>query len=234
MVGWARLHPPDDYPALLQIVEGKPERLGADEMEEFYHLVCRRQARVYGGPTYGTKYSMTGACNQCGTGAEPQGPRIVPKFREPHHPILLTFNGEILVNLDTAKSLEALGVRCLVEVQTRTHDLLPLMELRREAILPPFSPTTTGYERERPCPQCGRDGFFGIPHQPLTLVYEALSQEYRGKQVLWTFERFGNSRLRSPFEDSVVAAPLYVVSKRVMECMRGRDIDFEPVAIEWA
>ena len=202
-------------------------------MEEFYNLVCRRLAKVYGGPTYGTKYSLIGACSHCGTGAEPQGPRIMPEFREPQHPILLTFNGEILVNLDTAKSLEALGVGCLEEVQTRTGDLLPLMELRREAILPPFSPKTIGYEREQPCPQCGRDGFFGIPHQPLALVYEALSQQYRGKQVLWTFERFGNSRLRSPFEDSVFAAPLYVVGRGVMERMRGRGIDFEPVVIEW-
>ena len=224
MVGCATLYPP---------YATDPKR-GGNGMGEFYHLICRRLAKVYGGPTYGTKYSLTGACSQCGTGAEPQGPRILPKFRAPYHPILLTFDGEILVNLDRAQSLKSLGVSCLEEVRTPTGNLLPLMELRREAILPPFSPKTTGYEREQPCPQCGRDGFFGIPHQPLTLVYEALSQQYRGKQVLWTFERFGNSRLRSPFEDSAFAAPLYVVSREVMECIRGRGIDFEPVVTEYS
>jgi hypothetical protein len=47
-----------------------------------------------------------------------------------------------------------------------------------------------------------------------------------------TYERFGNSRLRSPFKDSVLAAPMYVGSARVVDVLRAQKIkglDFEPV-----
>ena len=160
------------------------------------------------------------------------------KSRIPKSPVFSDLDGEILINLDVAKSLNAIGVECLAKVQAfRTTDLLPLKEMRWEAVLPPFSENSTGYEREHPCPKCDRDGFFGLPKVPLCLVYDNLPPEYKNKNILATFERFGNSRLRSPFKDSVFATPLYIVSSQVADCLNNqgvKGIDFEPVAIIWA
>ena len=208
-------------------------------MEELYYcLIVRKQVeRVFGGPEYGTKYSLDGACDVCGTGAEPIGPRIVTSFKAPKSPIFSILGEEMLVNLETAQELHMIGVECLAEVRgLKTKTLLPLMELRWEAVLPPFAEETRGYERDRPCPKCNRDGFFGIPREPYRLVYKNLSAEYRHKKVLATFERFGNSRLRSPFKDSHFATPLPIVSGQVGEYLQtkaGKVVDLEPVAISW-
>jgi hypothetical protein len=208
-------------------------------MKELYWLVVPKEVNlVIGGPLYGTKYSLSTACEVCGTGAEPIGPRFVPRFRIPKAPIFSILGREVLVNLEIAHALRALGVECLAEVRHfKTGALLPLMEMRWEGVLPPFAEKTTGYKRELPCPKCQRDGFFMTLRGPLSLAYENLPTQYRDKAVLATFERFGNSRLRSPFKDSVFARPLHIIDGHVAELLTEKGeggIRLEPVSARWA
>lgn len=207
-------------------------------MNQFYEIIVSGLINVDGGPMYGTQYSLADACDRCGTGAKPVGPRIMRRFRVSNAPIFLSLDHEILVSLDMADGLRALGVESLADIRgVKTGEELPLKELRAEATLPPFSKETTGYEREGVCPKCGRDGYFNIPHVPLKLVYRGLAPEYASKKVLATYERFGNSRLREPFKDSVFAMPVYVVSALVASYLKkeaGRRVTLVPVDITWA
>jgi hypothetical protein len=111
---------------------------------------------------------------------------------------------------------------------------LPFEQLLAQGTLPPFGAETTGFVRERPCPVCNRDGYFGVPNVPLRLAYPSLPAGLLDKDVLATFERFGNSRLRTPLRDSVFAAPVYVISGRMADALRSAGVrsgEVEPVLL---
>jgi len=195
-------------------------------MPAFYRVVVENEWSEWGGPSTGTQYDMKNACPHCGTGAVPVGPLFLARLRVPRHLVWATLS-EVLVADEFAQALEDMGTHCLAEVRhRRTGQVLPVKGLRAEAVLPPFSSRTSGYARYRPCPECGRDGFFDAgPPEPdtagkLHLVYEGLDPSYLEKNVLWTYEGFGRSALRSPFEDSVIAKPIHVLSQRVVDWLK--------------
>jgi hypothetical protein len=98
-----------------------------------------------------------------------------------------------------------------------------------------FSDLSTGIVRERPCATCDRDGYFGIPHQPTLLRYQGVEAALLERDLLATYERFGNSRLREPFRESVFAAPLFIASDRltrVLEVERVKGVELEQVSFE--
>jgi len=200
-----------------------------------YRIVVKKGVNVCGGPSSGTEYSMEGACPACGTGALQVGPLTLPRFKAPAADLFSTLDDEILVSGSLGELLLDRGVKCLGPVvRGNSAEPLPFWQLVPEAVLPPFSRATSGIVRERPCPHCDRDGYFGIPHVPATLVYDSLPPPILEKDLLATFERFGNSRLRTPFRDSVFAAPLYVAGARLAEALRAADVRtvvLEPVHV---
>lgn len=194
---------------------------------------------VCGGPSQGNKYSFDTACPRCGTGAVRLGALILPSFKPPKRSVFQTLDREVLVTEDVAAELRTAGLRCLGPVIGKKDGKpLPVAELVPEGALPPFSEGTTGYERSRldpPCPACNRDAYFGVPKVTLRLCYRNLDPSLLEKDVLSTYERFGLSALRSPFEDSVFASPLYVVSARVVEALKqakASGFEVEPVLVE--
>jgi hypothetical protein len=200
-----------------------------------YRLVVKKTVNVTGGPSSGTEYVMDGACAACGTGAVQRGALRLPRFKAPSADLFSTLDDEILVSGTLAELLFDRGLKCLGPVvHGPTSEPLPFLQLVPEAVLPPFSRSQTGFVRERPCPTCGRDGYFGIPHVSATLTYDQLPPSLLEKDLLATFERFGNSRLRTPFRDSVFAAPLYVAGARLAEVLRSanvRTVQLEPVNV---
>ena len=202
----------------------------------FWNMIPRTQVDVIGGPSQGREYSLGSACSTCGSGARAVGPMILPRFAPPAAGIFSTLDREVLLSSATVALLRKAGIGSLGPVLEKgSHRPMNVSELLASATLPRFSATTSGYERERPCPSCDRDGYFGVPHEPICLVYDALDVEYLGKDVVQTFELFGNSCLRSPLADSVFAAPLYLVSTRFADLLRqqpGMNVDFAPVEIK--
>jgi hypothetical protein len=200
-----------------------------------HRLVLKKSVNVCGGPSSGTEYSMEGACPVCGTGAIQRGPLKLPKLKTPAADLFSTLDDEILVSGSLGELLLDRGVKCLGPVvDGKSGEPIPFWQLVPEAVLPPFSKATSGVVRERPCPNCGRDGYFGIPHVAAALTYDALSPAILEKDLLATFERFGNSRLRTPFRDSVFAAPLYVAGARLVSALREagvKTVELEPVRV---
>lgn len=87
--------------------------------------------------------------------------------------------------------------------------------LEPEVVLPPWSNRTAGFAVERPCTFCHRDGFFDVLKTRLALVYDTIP----AVDILATWERFGNSGLRVPFDKSLFAVPRLIVSDRVREIL---------------
>ena len=72
---------------------------------------------------------------------------------------------------------------------------------------------------------------------PLRLVYDGLPPDIANKDVLATYECFGNSVLREPFKESGFATPVLVVSDRLRDAilalgLKEKDVSFEPVLIK--
>jgi hypothetical protein len=143
----------------------------------------------------------------------------------------MTLDHEILVSARVADLLRAHGIGVVRSVlRAEGRDPLPFAQLMPEGTLPRFLATSTGITRERPCAACGRDGYFGIPHVPMALGYPCPAPS--GADLLATFERFGNSRRRTPLADSVFAAPLYLASARLADFLRAqrfKGVHFAPV-----
>jgi hypothetical protein len=198
-------------------------------------LVVRKGVDVTGGVSAGTPYSFDSACPTCGTGAAQAGPLHLPRFKAPKADLFSTLDSEILVTPKLAAHLRAAGVHSLGPVVDKEGRPLPFEQLLPQGTLPRFGAETTGFVRERSCPVCGRDGYFGVPNVALRLVYPSLTAELLDKDVLATFERFGNSRLRTPLRDSVFAAPVYVIGGRMADVLRASGVgsaEFEPVRLD--
>ena len=196
-------------------------------------LIVRNQVDLFCGPSDGGKYSLEEACSKCGTGAKRLDPLTIPRDQIPRDDIAVTLRRECIIGDRLSRVLTSRRISCLREVHDRaTGDSLPVKELLPEATLPPFAAATNGYERSDSCPECGRDGYFDIPHVRLQIVYEHLDSSFFRYDLLATFEHFGLSRLRHPFEDSVFAAPLYLVSGRLAALLRGcKKVELEPVEL---
>ncbi len=187
---------------------------------------------VHGGPLHGTEYSLDEACKKCSTGAIQTGPLLMWPFDVPKAEVFYSLSRELLASPRIAEALKGAALhRCVRPVlNAKSREPLPVVQLVPEATLPRFLHESGGVTRERPCPACDRDGYFGIAHVPMVLKYHNLAPF--SADLFATYERFGNSRLRSPFKDSVLAAPMYVGSARVVDVLRAQKIkglDFEPV-----
>jgi hypothetical protein len=149
-----------------------------------------------------------------------------------------TLDNELLLTKPIASQLAQLGVTSLVPlVNVSTGAKLSAMELRPERILPPFSPESKGYELERQCPDCHRDGHFDLQKKALDLHYEGLPASYASNRILCTYECFGNSRLRDPFAESRIASGRLIVrddAAQVLSGISGKTLEFYPVSISWA
>lgn len=204
-------------------------------MRQLARLIVRNETWIFGGPLHGTTFDLGGACPRCGSGARQVGPLLLSTSRLPRHEIFTTLTGEILVSSALHGRLVAAGFQCLGRVlRAKGGEPLPVSQLIPEEELPPFDSARSAVIRERPCPQCGRDGYFDKPIGPMVLAYAALSAHYLQRDLLATFERFGNSKLRSPFVESVLARPALVVGSRFQQVLSAKPvqgIELEPIVV---
>jgi len=198
-------------------------------------MTVRSISSLFGGPSNGTEYNLEDACKYCGTGAKRVGPMIFDVRSPAKSALFATLDREFIVKKELADEIRGKGIDCTEEVIfKKTGETIPFEIITPQAILPPFSKTTRGYKREDQCKHCGRDGYFDKIDEPLELRYENLPDILLEKDVLCTYECFGNSGLREPFKDSVFAAPKHVVSDRIKDIVqkwKTRDVRFEPVFI---
>ena len=188
-----------------------------------------------GGPTHGTEFDLSNACPECGTGARQQGALVLDKSELPTKVDLFqTLNGEVLVSPSLKNAVEGAGLSGLelrLAISHRDGEKLEWFQLMPASEMPPWDSSSVGYLRERPCPSCDRDGYFGDTKVPLEVAYrkDALAA---AAEISWTYERFGNSALREDFTASHFAPPRPLVSPRFLDVLRKervRNCAFLPV-----
>ncbi len=217
----------------------QPEILAAPLLR----LIIRRAEKGLGGPTYGTRYDLSEACPRCGTGARQVSPLVLDRAEIPKggH-IFRTLDRDILISPELGQSLRDAGVSgfMLGEVKSKTGKTLSSwVQLLSEVELPPMDPTIRGIVKgtglDSPCPRCGRDGHFAIPKVRSQIVYRAGQVDLHSlPDVVHTYECFGLSRLREPFEQSHFATPLLLVKPKVIKVFQRhkvRRLEFDPVKI---
>lgn len=161
---------------------------------------------------------MTHACAHCGTGAV----RVDPIFASSSvckSGVAITYKQQVIVSKDVFEKLSLAGVKCLrALVDRKKREPIGFWSLEPEATLSRWPKDSSGFEFSKispPCLQCQRDGYFDAPKKRLELVYDALPVG----DVFATWEHFGNSRLRTPFEESLFACPRLIVSDRVRDVL---------------
>jgi hypothetical protein len=221
----------------------RPERVLSDEeiLAAPLSVVRTEREHGFGGPAYGTEFSLESACSRCGTGARPIGDVIVKASDIPRRgDVFQTLIGEHFVSDRLRGELTRSGFTGAEFHEARSarkRERLPWSQLVAPHELPPVDPETSGgLKREDPCPVCDRDGYFGTAKSPLELRY-SLSRAEVGDlpDFSSTWERFGLSKLAEPFEDSVFAHPLLVVTPRVVKLLKElkvRGLLFDPVQID--
>lgn len=202
-------------------------------------LLVTRPERGFGGPRYGTRFDLEGACWHCGSGAKQISPLVLnPGEVERSGEVAQTLDRDILLSPRVATALAGIGVSEdeLRPVESNGRPLLePWVQLLARETLPRMSSRSEGFVREDPCPVCLRDGFFANAAHPRTVVYEITAENLvRLPLVMHTYELFGNSRLAKPFSDSHFAAPLTIVKPEVylaIKELRIRGVEFTPVPV---
>jgi hypothetical protein len=200
-------------------------------------LTIRTRERAAGGPQYGTAYDLAKGCPQCGTGAVQISPlRLNPSEIPKKGVIFQTFDDERLVSPGLARVLSEAQITGL-ELR-RAHSYtglanLPWAQLIAPTELPLMASSSKGILREDPCPLCGRDGYFNDAYTPTEIEYDNDQVVLDAlPDVVHTYEHFGNSRLRTPFNESHFAQPLLLVKPKVLKVFQQkkvRGVEFVPI-----
>lgn len=187
-------------------------------------------SKVRGGPSARGGYDLSLGCPRCGTGSKTGEALVLPSL-DLKKKVMLTLKREYLVSADLAVRVSSIASHVLRRTLSKQAGASEKwFELIPEKTLPRFSEVSTGFEVERQCPVCKRDGFFNIPHVPLKLVYDIEREALAGCHLLETFECFGNSRLLPLLSDCSFAAPKLIFSEKLKVLFEGiREVEFEEV-----
>jgi hypothetical protein len=202
-----------------------------------------RQCEIDGGVEWGMAYDLSGACRACGTGARQTSAAFVDGEHLADlegHRAGATYNWHILVDDALAADLEAVNATGLsfravyAVIPDKRQVKLRWKQLHADRTLPPMSPRTTGFERERACEVCRRNGYFTMPEQPLRVGYRA-SDLLGACDVNLSWENQGYSVLEPDLRDSLLSRPWMLVTPRIRRIFRDAGVtsfNWLPIRVE--
>ncbi|TKC99314.1 hypothetical protein [Polyangium fumosum] len=224
-------------------LEGRNDCFTDEELESSRLLVMSYDinATVFGGPRMGTTYDMTEACKRCGAGARQTSAMIIDvedlhklegrrAATTPYDDVLVDEKLAAVLAESGATGLSFRGVFSAFE--KRGHIQLPWRQLCATHTMPRMSPRSTGIFPYKPCP-CGRSSFTGQTEIPLRLAYRAA--DIAGiSDVNVTWEWFGEVKFNGDVNDSVLAAPYFLVTPKVWRIFRDAGVtgfDWIPIRV---
>jgi hypothetical protein len=203
---------------------------GVISMTNAFVLIVRNELSILCGPSDGGQFDMSDACPQCGTGGRRIECISLPESRLSDR-VEATLNREVTIPPRLVDKIRRITPQCVREIRDpHTGHTIAHCELIPEITLPKWEPRTTGWctsQMDPPCPICRRDGFYNIPHVPLSLVYGITLSNFH---IARTYECFGRSVLRADFLKSQFAKSKPVVSAEIKDALAGDPgLEFEPV-----
>lgn len=208
------------------------------EVAPLLQLRVQTAQRGRSGPHYGTDYDLSHACLNCGTGAIQISPLCLrPSDAPKKRSVFQTLENEKLVSLELADALKDVSVTGLELRQVQSHkdrSPLPWVQLIASVELPPMAATSKGVVRDEICPLCRRSGYFDT-QAPSEIEYSSDKVDIDNlPDAVHTYEYFGYSWLKVPFENSILARPLLLVKPKVFkvfQMQKVRGVEFVPVRI---
>ncbi|MDI3291173.1 hypothetical protein [Polyangium sp. 15x6] len=198
-------------------------------------------ATVFGGPRVGTTYDMSDACKRCGAGARQTSAMILEG--EDLHKLegrraAATPYDDMLVDEKLANVLAESGATGIsfrgvfAAFEKRGHIQLAWRQICATHTMPRMSPRSTGIFPYKPCP-CGRSSFTREAEIPLRLAYRAADiADICDVNVTW--EWFGEVNFNGDVNDSVLAAPYFLVTPKVWRIFQGAGVtgfDWIPIRV---
>lgn len=227
-------------------LENHRDRHTEEELNTARLLVMQSNGdcQVDGGVLWGMTYDLSEACRACGTG----GRQTSAVF----------FNGEQLSKLDgqraaatyfwhhlvdeaLAADLERIGTTGLS--LRNVYAVMPdgrqvkvrWKQMCASKTLPPMSPRSSGFERDRVCKVCRRNGYFTATDEaPTRFVYRA-SDVYEAEDVNMSWENVGYAVLKPDLRDSLLSKPWMLVSPKVRRVLVDAGVtsfDWTPIHVE--
>lgn len=199
-------------------------------MRMYYLLIIKNVVSDGCGPTDGGIYDLSGACLRCGTGGRRAEPiRLARSLLSQR--LIATLYGEIVLPPRLVDRVRPIAPQCLREIRdVDSGDVLAHCELVPELVLPPWGARTRGWEFSRmdpPCPSCGRDGRYNIPHMKLEIFYTGKLPEFHFAS---TYEGFGRSVRRSDLAQCNFAKSQSIISEQIKEALsHERGLEFVEV-----
>lgn len=201
---------------------------------------------VDGGIVWGMTYDLAGACPVCGTGARQTSPVL---FREEHlsklegHRAGATYFWHHMVDEGLTAELTRIGAtglsfRSVYTVGSNGQQRqIRWKQMVAQKTLPPMSPASSGFERDRVCPVCHRNGYFTATHEaPTRFIYrEADLRDADDVNVSW--ENVGYANLRTELKDSLLSKPWMLVTPKVRRVFVEANVtcfDWTPIRVEAA
>lgn len=192
-------------------------------LQNLHEFILRSSPQGFGGPYYGTEYSMENACRSCGVGAIPVGPLVRRATdQRPGVGILQTLDQEYLVSDTAALRLNEFTGLALWPTTSPHGEKLPWYMIRATTdAAPPADLRRSRIARQGGCRKCGRSGFFQRDRSS-SIVYDRTACDdlnSRDDDVIPTWEHFGVGRLTDRLRDSRFAQPKLLVSSRLSEVL---------------
>jgi hypothetical protein len=254
VVVWVTLEETDDrLPVVLQLLkrhgarcwELHEDRYTEEELDSARLLLMQPngQREIDGGVEWGTTYDLSVACPACGTGAKQTSALFVNGEQLPElegHRAGATYHWHLLVDEGLATELERLGAtglsfRSVYAVMPDKRQVkLRWKQLSAARTLPPMSPRTTGFTRERACEVCWRNGYFGMDKEPVRIVYRA-SNLRSVDDASMSWENQGYAVRERELRDSLLSRPWTVVTPKVRRVFRDAGVtsfDWLPIRVE--
>lgn len=204
------------------------------------------ECEIDGGVEWGTIYDLAKGCPACGTGAEQTSALLlngeqVSRLESQH--AAATYHWHHLVDEGLAAELLRVGATGLsfrsvygVTREKRQHRLR-WKQMCAERVLPPMSPNSSGFVRERACGVCHRNGYFtNTHHEPARFVYRELDLQ-GSLDVNRTWENVGYAILEPEMRESLLSKPWMVVSPKVRQVLVQGGVtcfDWTPIRVDAA
>jgi len=192
------------------------------------------EIEVLGGPRFGTDFDISTACPSCGAGMRQTSAYVLDGSDAESMDKLGPYRavdsyGEILVDERLAETLEIAGLSGLSfrSVYARQEDMrqikLPWRQMWASHTLPPMSPRSTGVDRKKVCPSCGRSKFQKTQPGPFRLAYR--TRDLDGiEDVNRMWERFGIARWNGDLKTAVVSQPDFLVTPKVWRIFKDAGV----------
>ncbi|MDQ3698523.1 MAG: hypothetical protein M3373_10955 [Gemmatimonadota bacterium] len=194
-----------------------------------------------GHPRADTTYDEGRACSACGDGVRQTSPLILTKREVPRGGPLGVIGDDVLVHESFAEEMLAAGLDGFrfEPVLGPERRALPWRQLVVEHEMAMMTVETRGLARgrgtdERPCTQCGRDGWFDGTDDPFVPAYAAAALDGM-PDVAVTAERFGTGVWRNPIHGRRWLANRRLIVRPAMHAFfrarKARGVRFTPVLV---